>query len=280
MSYPQDPNAVPLASYGAVPLPEPQPQGQEPAPVPEPAPQDLPVEEPQPILGKFKSTEDLASSYQQLEQAHGRQSTEIGDLRKQTELLQKALEATQKASSVKEVEATGAPTDWESQIREIQNKVDQGEMSPGEGVVLAARLTREQAKAEAQQEFQQFDRQKTIQQAQSTFLDQNPDFEQARGSGALRQIMKQNPLHDEFSAYFLWKGQQDLAAAQAGKEAAVSEAYNKGRSEIAKLADGAQVADKTLSKPGASMRPGTQPTKLKNEKDLRASMMNALGGET
>lgn len=51
--------------------------------------------DPEPILGKFKSTEDLIAAYQNLERQQGEKGNELGELRRTVEELQASLEQYQ-----------------------------------------------------------------------------------------------------------------------------------------------------------------------------------------
>ena len=277
MPYENDPNVVPTASLGQDgPLGDPpisQPTGPEAAPSGEAATH---VEETPLILGKFKDTNELQRAYQELETAHGHKAKEVGDLRKQNEIYGKALDLVQKPASP---EAKAAPSrDFDAELSAIEKKAEAGEISFGESLRLASQITREQTLSQARSEYQQYDADRQKSTAEQQFLDQNPDFHEVLQSGALDAILKSNPLYNNLNAYQEYKTYQKVAALSAEKEAAAKEAFEKGKSEVSKLAQGAQVANRVLSKPGSEMR-NEKPTKTLDERDIKAGMLARLERE-
>lgn len=268
-----DPNVVPTVAIGAEPLGTPPvtDTGETPA-------VETPVVEqktdPQPILGKYKSVDELINAHQELEKALGKQGAELGDLRKQNELYGKALEMV-KPPATQEQRPTETNRDFASELSAIQQKVDSGEMTSGEGLLYAAQIATDKAKADARQEYQRFDSERQTKTAEQQFLEKNPDFEQVLNSGALNQYFKDNPLHNNLSAYLQYQMDQRLAAANAEKEEATKAAFEKGKSEVQKLAEGSKVAETVISKPGSEMR-NEKPTKTLDERELRAGMLNRL----
>jgi hypothetical protein len=212
--------------------------------------------------------------YQELETAHSRQSSELGDLRKHNEVLSKSLDTMNKAQPAKETEQPKG-RDFHAELSAIEQKLENGDIGMSESLRLVSEITRQQTLADAAQMYQQYDQQKETNSAQTAFLKEHPDFNEALASPDFQAIKVSSPLHDNFSAYFAWKHDRDTKALAAGRDAAVAEAYEKGKSEVAKLAQGATIADTVISKPGASMRDQNVKQTL-DQRELKQSMLAAL----
>ena len=81
----------------------------------------------------------------------------------------------------------------------------------------------------------------------------------------LDEIKKADPLHDDFSAYHVWKAQQQI-----------NEAYEKGKTEKAEIDSGAEPTEKVVSKPGTPPAPPSKPSGPKTPEAVRDSMLDAL----
>jgi len=223
------------------------------------------------LLGKFDSPEALAKAYQELESAHGRQSSEIGDLRKTKDVLLTQLEQNQKMpgqqSGKREAPPKEAPPDYDAQITDIASKVDQGELDIAEALKLTSNITTAKALSMANEQFTKANQAQQAKMVQDQFLKDHPDFMQLQQDGTLQSIMQSNPLHDQFSAYWAYQADQQSQA----KDLAAQEAYEKGKSEVQKLAEGTKVAEKVLSSPGSTMRQSNPQGPL-TPKQVRASM--------
>jgi hypothetical protein len=225
------------------------------------------------LLGKFNSPEELARAYQELEGAHGRQSSEIGDLRKTNNVLLTQLEQGQKKGDKDGGQsAASAPPDYDAQLAAITAQVEDGELAMGEAILLSSRITAEKVLAQAEENFANREKNSKIKSVQEQFMKDHPDYVQMRDAGILDQAMEQNPLHDRFSAYFALKAQE----AAANAEQAAADAYNRGKTEVQKLAEGTKVAEKVLAGPGSTVRQGNAPTGPLSNNDIRASMQATL----
>jgi len=268
MPYENDPNIVPTATLGQEPVGGPpvtdtgKPAGEQPA-----------QKEPEPILGKYKSVDELISAHQELEKTLGKQGAELGDLRKQNEIYGKALESVQKTTPQKT--ETTQTRDFNAELTAIEKKAEAGEISFGESIRLAAQITEEKTLARARDEYRQFDSERQTQTAEQQFLKQNPDFQDVLKSGVLDPILEANPLYNNLNAYQAYKAQQREAELTANMTQAEKAAYEKGKAEIGSLAEGAKVADTVLSKPGTAMREG-KPAKTLDEHDIKQGMLAAL----
>lgn len=208
------------------------------------------------ILGKFKTPEDMAASYQELETKLGEQKNEIGALRKKVE----DAAAIPPADETKE-----PPKDFDAARTEIQDKIEGGEMSVPEGLKLLGDLTREQTAMELEQKFAEYDSERSAKEMYNSFINDNPDFLELDQSGALDAEINNNPMHDKFSAYFALKGQQQAEAA-----------YEKGKEDALKLARGADGTRSVLSNPGSGAREAPKPQKGMGESEKVNGMLSAL----
>ena len=205
-----------------------------------------------PILGKFKTPEDLAAAYTELEQTLGRQRQEIGDLRQQTQV------------QVPD-DAGPEPIDFGGERETIQNKIEDGDISLAEGLEQLSSLAQQETAAQMEQKFEEYDQKKTADNMYQEFVNSNPGFIEMDQNGMLAEEMKTNPMHDKFSAYFAVKGKQDAQAA-----------YEKGQEEALKLAKGADGTRSVLAEPGNQPRAPIAPKKGMGEQDKVAGMIAAL----
>jgi hypothetical protein len=138
------------------------------------------------ILGKFKTHEDLERGYKELESMAGRQSSDVGDLRKQNELLTKQLELVHqqfgedgKGSQGKQ--ETKEPS-FDDRLAEISQQVEDGDIDIAQALKLTSEITAQKALQMQRESIQQQEHQKTIQTYQDKFLQENPDFYSRSGS--------------------------------------------------------------------------------------------------
>ena len=196
-------------------------------------------EEEQPILGKFKSADDLASAYTELEKKMGEQGNELGSLK---EMNSKLLEKMTQPDNEDEEQEQEETVDYQSQIQELQNSVEEGDLSIGEALAKVSELTAEKATQSAISKYQEMSAQQQQQATQEKFLETNPDFIELQKTGALNEVKKTLPgMHDDFSAYFALKAQQAQAAA-------------KEQQETERIAQGAERTNKVLQNPGTSSK--------------------------
>lgn len=233
---------------------------------------------PELILGKFKTPDEVAKAYQELESAHGRQSSEVGDLRKQNDLLLQAVaggKGTQQQQVPNQQQQSVEP-DYDAQMAAIQKQLDEGDISVTEALKAAAEISAQKGAQLASTKIMTAQKQEKIQAVQKDFLDQNPDYAQFVNSPDLQAYMAKNPLHDQFSAYFAWKADQNAAAVETAKKTG----FEEGKSAVEKLAQGSEAARNVISGQGAAVRnanPTPPPPAWKhNPEDVRKSMYAKL----
>jgi len=215
--------------------------------------------------GKFKSPEEMEQSYSSLEQKLGEQGEELGSLRKQTQYLTDQLEAGKQAADEQQ---SAVGDDYSARLQDIQDKIEEGEISISEGLAKTSEITAAMATDQAMTKFQQTQEQQLVEQSRNKFAENNPDFFKAQESGVLENIKKELPgLHDDFSAYYEYKARQ-----------AADEAYERGKQEMAKIAEGDDRTQKVLPGEGSS---DPQMQEIGNDKptteaEHKESMLNAL----
>jgi anti-sigma28 factor (negative regulator of flagellin synthesis) len=215
------------------------------------------------ILGKFKSSDDLAKSYTELEKKLGEQGARTKHL---TDLL------LQSQKSAKPEPAVQGPT-YEQQIGEIQQRIENGEISVSEGVVMSNNLTAEYAAKRATERMDKTLREREVQKERESFLESNPDFEELRQSGVLDKVKRNMPnLHDDFSAYYALKAEQNRLAVEAARKQGIE----LGKTEAARIAEGDRRTKKVLQKPGVSAAEIGRPEGKANPSDIKKSMLEAL----
>ena len=211
--------------------------------------------------------QDWQERYKQLEQKLGQQGSELGTLRQQNQELQQALQQMQQQPQSEEGQQQA--NDLQTQLQGIRKQLDDGDLSPEEAMFQTAQVTSEMARMEADQiadqKLRKFQQDAEADKVLSRFHEQHPDFEELRQTGTLEEVKKQLPgLHDDFSAYYAHKA-----------ETSANEAYERGKKEMEKLAQGDAAAGKVLSKPGQTIRQKNQQP-LTSDKDVKQSMMDRL----
>jgi hypothetical protein len=223
------------------------------------------------ILGKFKSPEDVVPAYQALEQDHGRLGSEVGMLRKQNEALLNVLNRSAQPPSSAAPQQP-AVTDYDKLLVETTNAVEAGDLSIGEGLRKVAELTAAKTAQMAKDTYMKLDSDRAAQTFFQKFQQDHPDFQEALQSGALDTIKSQNPIHDNVSAYFEWKAAKNKAEA----ETKIQDAYEKGKTEMAKLAKGVDPTGRVLGKSGSEVRATNQPSGPVTESDKIQGMLSTL----
>ena len=236
---------------------------------PEPRPESEVVEpEAEPILGKFKTTEDLATAYTELEKKIGEQGNELGSVKQMNTMLMDQAQAREAQGQTPATEAEKDDFDFETQLSELSQAVENGDISYDQGLVQAANLAAENATRNAVSKYEEMSAQDRLQTSQQQFLDDNPDFTELQRTGQLEAVKNTLPgMHDDFSAYYALKANQ---AAQAAQEAATTK----------QIAQGDENTDKVLQKPGAKAKNIGKPTKRLSTAELREKTLadlDALG---
>jgi len=220
----------------------------------------------EPILGKFKSQDDLIKSYQELEN----KLSETGAQNKQlTELLLNKNAAPTEPAKPAEPEGPS----YDEQLAAIQQDVEDGKLTVAEGIVKSSNLAAEHATQQALTRSEKMQQEKAIKSEQAAFLEQHPDFEELKRTGVLDKVKKNMPhLHDDFSAYF----QHKATVAMTEADEARRQGEEKGKQEAARIADGDRRTKKVLQQPGKSAAEVGRTTTRKSAADIKASMLARL----
>jgi hypothetical protein len=224
-------------------------------------PPEQEAEEEEPILGKFKSADDLAAAYQELEKKMGEQGNELGSLKQMNEML---MEQRKSGSQEEPEEEEEDSFDYQAQMSELSNAVEEGDVSIGEALAKASELSAENATRKALSQYQEMTEQQQQQATQQQFLNDNPDFLDLQKTGQLEAVKKTLPgMHDDFSAYFALKAEQ---AAQAAQE----------KQETERIAQGAERTEKVLQNPGTNSKNIGRPAKKMTPAELKAKTLADL----
>jgi hypothetical protein len=229
------------------------------------------------ILGKFKSQDELVKGYQDLEKDHGRLGTELGTLRKQSDLQGKQTEYLMNQLSALQQSGAGqqggpATPDFDAQLAALTAKVQSGDVDVATALKETAILTAQRAAALADERVKSVIAEQSAAQVRSNFVKTNPDFMELQRAGQLEAIKAENPMHDDFSAYHEYKRREAIADIDAKVKAALEQ----GRQEGAKLAAGADAAGRVLGKAGGSPRPAPTTQLPKNEGEKISGMLSVL----
>lgn len=227
--------------------------------------------------GKFKSPEDLEKSYSELERMKGEQGNELGNLRKEKEVLLGQLEQMQaKAKQDAPADADKA-ADIQAQLADISKQVEEGELSIGEGMMRSAQIAAQMAQENTVKSVQQMQQQQTVDASKQTFADQNPDFFELQQSGGLEEIKNSLPgFHDDVSAYYAKKAADSQSALESAVAAAKAEGIELGKAEGMKLATGDKNTQKVLQKPGGSAENISRKKGSYTRSELQQSGLDAL----
>lgn len=223
--------------------------------------------------GKYKTPDDLAKAYTELDSKLGEQGNQLGSLKAENAFLQSQLEKVQPTQ-----EDPQAP-DYDTELAEIQKKIDSGDLLPGEGLAKFGELSAKKSAAETAALLQQQQEQAMVDASRNNFLEQYDDFEAVKNSGALEEIKKTLPgFHDDVSAYYEYKLKETEVAKQAEIEAAKAEAFEAGKKAIAEIANGAKDTQKVLQTPdgGESAKEIGRETKTMTPLELQQSGLEAL----
>jgi hypothetical protein len=202
------------------------------------------------ILGKFQKAEDLVPAYQELEKDHGRLGNEVGNLRKQNEMLVNLINKVAQPGAGQPQAQQEPATDFDKLLADTAGAVEAGDLSVGEGLKRVSQLTAQKMAVMAKETYAQLDSDRNAKDYLNKFNQDNPDFQEALQSGELQAIRAQNPMHDNLSAYYEWKS----AKTQTEAAQQVKDAFEKGRNETAALAAGADATKRVLGKSGSEAR--------------------------
>lgn len=113
----------------------------------------------------------------------------------------------------------------------------------------------QQAETARQRADAQRDSQAKVDALADQFIKANPDFLEFQESGEIADFIKQNPLHDNVSAYYALKAQKADAAHRAELGAAVKAAEDKVRKDFAAKQSAKTLTGSTSSPPAAPNGP-------------------------
>ncbi|MCK5849602.1 MAG: hypothetical protein KAH23_01710 [Kiritimatiellae bacterium] len=229
--------------------------------VPEPtgvAPEVVPVEEVAPVAAT--PDDALVKQVANLEQLVGRQGQELGQLR--------SFKAQSDASANPQPEEAS----FDQKFALIEEQLDSGELDLSKALrevaTISANLGAETATNDIRTEMQD----NKSREMMDGFIQNNPDFETLMENGELAAIMKANPLHDEFSAYYAYKTNE----ANTTVEDRIAAAKLEGETIGASKAGAAQNATGVLGKQGADVRDKQTPTTFATPADRKQAMIDAL----
>ena len=217
------------------------------------------VEPTEPILGKFKSQDDLVKAYTELESKHGKQSTQVSELRSAQAQLADRLAKSEAAKEEPK-------TDYEAALKDIRDKVDDGTITVTEGMEQQGRLIHEMTVATtlsaAEQKTQELLMDEKAKQAEVQWHKDYPDYQEFVASGLAEEYKAKSPmLIDETIAYFMHKE---------------TEATKKGMDIQEKLDKGTKTTEKVLDEPGVQVpRTPTRQTPLSPD-ELEAQQLATI----
>jgi hypothetical protein len=210
-------------------------------------------------------SKQLSDARTQLENAQGligRQGGELGELRQNFAALSSQL--PQKKDEPEE--------DYDARISELIGQFDSGEVEGGEAMATIARFAMEKGVKTATSAIRSELEQANAQKTEQAFHEANPDFKELAQNGTLNAIMQQNPMHDQFSAYFAHKA----AAMQAKLDEAAALAKIEGQREGVQMAGQKQKAGAILGKQGAGVRDKNQVVSYGSRDERKQGMLAAL----
>lgn len=222
------------------------------------------IEETEPILGKFKSPDDLATAYQELEKKMGEQGNELGSMKQMNSMLLEQMQQRQAQDKTPATVDEQDDFDYEQQMGQLIKGVEEGEIPIEQAIAYSAHLASESATRNALSQYKEMTSQQQKQAAQEQFLQDNPDFIELYETGQLDEVKNSLPgMHDDFSAYFAIKAQQAAEAAQA-------------KAETERIAAGDERTNKVLNKPGAKAKDIGKPKKGMTTAELKAHTLAKL----
>ena len=160
--------------------------------------------------------------------------------------------------------------DYDAQLNELDRLLKEGEIQLDEYQVRQRGIMEQKAEEKASSVVDQKLEQQKLEQATEKYMQENPDFEQYYNSKEMQQLMKQNPLLDEVSAYERLK-RSEMENKVAEKDRQIAELQQE-RDQAVK--NGAAVTDTVGKDSGAALQHG----EIENNKNLgpQEGMMAAL----
>ena len=217
---------------------------------------DKPVESPE--AAKIAQLEKMLNDSKGM---IGKQSNEVGTLRKQLEEMKMA--QTPKGPTIEE------------QIDSISDQMEAGDLGLKEGNRMIAQLSAQLGKQSAMSEFSQQKDNERVVGIQQKFLKDNPDFEELRANGMLQPYLEADPLADEYVAFKQFKADEKIKNLEAEYQVKIAAAKEEG----AKLAQGAEAAGQVIGKNGSTARAAVSvPKPFTSRQDAETAMLATLQG--
>jgi predicted RNA-binding protein YlqC (UPF0109 family) len=180
---------------------------------------------------------------------------------------------TEIANMKAQLQSTNNPAPDQSQLlADLYRKMDAGEIGIAEGMNQALSINANLTAQQITQQIAAQQQQREAEKVRSNFLKKNPDYESVVESGALAPYLEEDPLHDNYSAFLLYKKDQQFAEQQKEAEAKINAAKEEG----ARLAKGAEAAGKVIGKQGQSAVQNSKPKPFKNNQEATAAMLETL----
>jgi len=232
--------------------------------------------EPKLLAGKYKTMEDFEAGHTDLENRFGTQTVEVGELRNQIgNLTGKLLNVIDRVGAPEggqpETPQGDTQADIDAEFAEVQKKVEAGDMSTGEALAETRRITTREAMAQAQETVLEMNAHRDAETATQNFLKKYPDYEEVANSGALDDILAEDPTADTVTAYHANRAR----LAMADREQAIKEAYDKGKDEQAKAEEGVRGTQTVLDQPGTEIA-RTNKTGPLTDSQMEDSMMGSI----
>jgi len=217
------------------------------------------------LKGAQEKVAKMETELANLKKVHGQHTNEVGTLRQDKEAMLEQMAGMQTTiDAIKSANATPAEN--------IYREIEDGTLGMAEGLRMlqeandarlanAVQQTRDETLGLATKEFQKTLSERDGATVREQFFKDNPDFMALQESGALEGIKRQNPLHDDFSAYY------ELRATQA---------YEKGKADLAKAEKGVAASEKVLTKPGGAIRQVNKSNKPLTDLETKQSGLAAL----
>lgn len=227
-------------------------------------------EEQEMLLGKFRNPEEMAASYSELEKKLGQQGQEVGTLKQMNQMMLEQMQQynAQAKTPPTQDEAQAQAVDYDSQLKQLSEAVETGDLSIGEALIQANAIAKDQATQQALSEYEKLNQKRSLENTKSQFLKNNPDFTELQKSGALEHVKEELPgLHDDFSAYYALKAQQAQQAVAA-------------KQEVKRISKGDARTEKVLQKPGTpqTRNIGKPQNGRPSDFDIKQSMLKRMGG--
>ena len=214
---------------------------------------------PETYLGDWKTKEEAEKGFNEHKSLSDRQGNELGTLRKQvTDLTDTLTQIMQSPQGRTPVEEKGPSAEDElTKTLDEYGKLDffndesagkQGAELLKKAILLTARSVKDETLKVAENQISDTLTKRDAEAIKQDFLKANPNFTKLQKSGAFQVLKSNNPLHDDFSAYYETIAQEKDTVIS-GLKAALDEAK-----KAANLTGGDTRTGKIFTKPGGSVR--------------------------